>query len=136
MVQFENDLDSKLIQEVHKIPGVISDKGTVLHQAFETQIAQVLFKQNHKNKIELDLRHVILLDSQSTMDLFCNSKLVNSIYKSVKKMQLKNNGGTMTVSHKAKIKGYKNDVWFSEDAITNIIALSNLIKQYRVTYDS
>jgi hypothetical protein len=42
----------------------------------------------------------------------------------------------MKVNHKAKMKGYNNYVWFSEHAITNIIALKNLIKQYPVTYDS
>jgi hypothetical protein len=40
------------------------------------------------------------------------------------------------VSHKASMKGHKNDVWFSKDAVTNAIALSDLIKQHRVTYDS
>ena len=42
----------------------------------------------------------------------------------------------MKVTHKAKMPGYHKDVWFSKRAITNIIALSNLIEQYRVTYDS
>ena len=42
----------------------------------------------------------------------------------------------MIVNHKAKIAGYNKDVWFSKDAITNIISLRNLIKQYKVTYDS
>jgi hypothetical protein len=42
----------------------------------------------------------------------------------------------MKVNHKAKMKGYNNHVWFSEYAITNIIALKSLIKQYQVTYDS
>ena len=42
----------------------------------------------------------------------------------------------MVVSRKAKIAGYHAKVWFSKKAITNIITLSNLIKQYRVTYDS
>jgi hypothetical protein len=70
------------------------------------------------------------------MDLFCNPQLVNSIRKSTKFMKLQSNGGTMTVRHKASITSYDNEVWFDKDAITNIIALSNLIKQYRVTYDS
>jgi hypothetical protein len=47
-------------------------------------------------------------------------------------MKLQSNGSTMKINHKASI----NEVWFSKDAITNIITLSNLIKQYRVTYDS
>jgi hypothetical protein len=51
-------------------------------------------------------------------------------------MKLQSNGGTMVVRHKAKITSYDYEVWFDESAITNIIALSNLIKQYQVTYDS
>ena len=42
----------------------------------------------------------------------------------------------MKVNHKATINGYERPVWFSKDAITNIIALKNIIQQYRVTYDS
>jgi hypothetical protein len=34
------------------------------------------------------------------------------------------------------MEGYNKTVWFSTRAITNIIALRNLIDQYRVTYDS
>ena len=102
--------------------------------SFQPLIAQ-LFKQNHK-EINLDLREIVLLDNQSTMDLFCNPKLVNSIFKSNNHMRLKSNGGTMRVNHKASIAGYMNKVWFDKKAITNIVALTNLIKQYRVTYDS
>jgi len=40
------------------------------------------------------------------------------------------------VDHKAKLCGYNERVWFSKQAITNVMALSNVIKQYRVTYDS
>jgi hypothetical protein len=51
-------------------------------------------------------------------------------------MCLKTNAGTMLVSQKASIPGYTKRVWFSSRAITNIVALSNLIQQYRVNYDS
>ena len=40
----------------------------------------------------------------------------------------------MTVSHQAKVNDYHNSVLFSENAITNIIVLSNLRLQYFVTY--
>ena len=42
----------------------------------------------------------------------------------------------MTVSHQATVNGYHNSVWFSENAIANIIELSNLRLQYLVTYRS
>jgi hypothetical protein len=51
-------------------------------------------------------------------------------------MRLKSNVGTMVVTRKATVEGYNETVWFSTRAITNIIALRNLIDQYRVTYDS
>jgi hypothetical protein len=70
------------------------------------------------------------------MDLFCNVTLVSNISKSKSSMRLKSNGGTMLVTRKATMKGYNKNVWFSTRAITNIIALRNLIDQYRVTYDS
>jgi hypothetical protein len=41
---------------------------------FEPWIAK-LFKQTHGTKIKLDLKKVILLDSQSTMDLICDPAL-------------------------------------------------------------
>jgi hypothetical protein len=94
-----------------------------------------LFKQAGSS-IKLDLKLVILLDSQSTMDLFCNAALVRKISKSRSNMNLNSNGGTMVVTRKATMKGYNKTVWFSTQAITNIIALRNLIYQYRVTYDS
>jgi hypothetical protein len=48
---------------------------------------------------DLDLRNVILLDSQSrTLDVFCNKKLVNNIIKTRDITRLKSNGGVMIPS--------------------------------------
>jgi hypothetical protein len=126
----ETEFQMFQLQKEHEITGVPITEAMAFHQAFGERNAQVLFKQNHSKKIELDLEEVILLDSQSTMDLFCNPKLVGNTYKSDKNMRLTSNCGTMKVNHKATMKGYNSDVWFSEYAITNIIALKNLIKQY------
>jgi hypothetical protein len=101
---------------------------------FEPRITK-LFKQAG-SLVKIDLREVILLDSQSIMDLFCNTALVSKTRKYTTSMRLKSNGGTMVVTRKATMPGYNKAVWFSTRAITNIIALSNLIQQYRVTYDS
>ena len=52
---------------------------------FEPKIT-ALFKQRHGPKLKLDLRQVILLDSQSTMDLLCNNTLITDVFKSNKSM--------------------------------------------------
>jgi hypothetical protein len=108
---------------------------TLYEQPLDPRIER-LFKQSHGTRPHLDLREVVLLDSQSTIDLVCNKELVTDISKSNKNMQLKSNGGVMTINQPARMKGYANLVWFSKDAIANILALSNVIKQYRVTHDS
>jgi hypothetical protein len=97
-----------------------------VEKELEPRIAK-LFKQAG-SKINLDLREIILLDIQSTMDLFCNASLVSKTSKSKSSMRLKSNGGTVAVSRKATLPGYNKSVWFSTRAITNIIALRNLIE--------
>jgi hypothetical protein len=104
-------------------------------KGFEPGIVK-LFKQNHGSKTKLDLGEVILLDRQSTMDLFCNSAMVVNTIKSASSMRLKSNGGAIVVTRKAYMAGYHKTFWFSKKDITNIISLRNLIQKYGVTYDS
>jgi hypothetical protein len=80
---------------------------------FEPQIAK-LFKQTHGTKIKLDLKKVILLDSQSTMDLICDPALVELTFKSSHSMQLKSNGGTMVVKKQAIMPGYPMHIWYNK----------------------
>jgi hypothetical protein len=79
-----------------------------LDKKFELSISK-LFKQAGSS-IKLDLKEVILLDSQSTMDLFCNAALVSKISKSRSSMRLSSNGGTMVVTQKATLEGYNKTV--------------------------
>jgi hypothetical protein len=67
-----------------------------LDKKFEPRIAKI-FKQAGSS-IKLDLKEVILLDSQSTMDIFYNAALVSKISNSRSSMRLKSNGGTMVVT--------------------------------------
>ena len=84
-----------------------------LDKKFEPRIAS-LFNQtagcNISIKTKLDLREVILLDSQLAMDLFCNQYLLEKTTKPKTKMQLKSNGGTITVSHQAMVNSFHNSV--------------------------
>ena len=77
---------------------------------------------------QLDLKNVILIDNQSTLDLIYNKKLTSKIKKSDKKISVQGNGGTLTIKYKARMPGYNYDTWYSKDAIANIISLKNTIK--------
>jgi len=71
------------------------------------------------------------------MDLICDPALVESTFKSSHSMRLKSNGGTsMEVKKQAIMPGYHAHIWYNKKKITNILSLSNVIKQYCVMYDS
>jgi hypothetical protein len=69
----------------------------------------------------LSLRNYILLDNQSLVHVFCNPMLVN--------------GGKLPISSIADIDGFDKKVWFSEDAMTNILSHSQVKLEYNVSYD-
>ena len=110
-------------QETHK-------KLFISNQTFEKRIEEVLFKQNHNKDIKVDIKKGIFFDNCSTMELFYYSDLVDNTTKAVNKITVQVNSGTLAVNHNAKVTIYKIDVWFSKYAITNIISLQTLIKQY------
>jgi hypothetical protein len=91
-----------------------------------------MFKQS--TTTDLDLRKVILLDSQSTIDVFCNRKLLTNIHRSPTPIRLQSNGGTMELRYQGRVAGYHLDVWYNKHALTNIVAFKNLIDLYDITY--
>ena len=94
-----------------------------------------MFKKSHVKSININLRNIILLHRQSTMELYCNPKLSGKIYKSIKQMLLLRNGVKMLITHKAYIVSHKPHVWFDQKYITNLISLKNIINKYRFTYE-
>ena len=82
-----------------------------------------------------ELKNYILLDNQSTVDVFCNQNLLNNIRKSNSTMTIETNGGTLTTNMKGHLNGH-GEVWCHPDAITNILSLKNIKNECRVTCDS
>ena len=82
-----------------------------------------------------NLRNWLLLDSQSTIDIFCNNNLLGEIHHVDEGMTLQTNPGEIKVHSQGFSHNY-GWVWYDQRAITNILCLNNIKQKYRVTYDS
>ena len=77
----------------------------------------------------------VLLDNQSTIDVFCNGELLVGIHTIAKSMTIHTNRGETVVNMVGCFLGY-GWVWYNPNGIANITALTNMKKHHRVTYDS
>jgi hypothetical protein len=79
----------------------------------------------------------VLLDSQSTCDVFYNPKCLSNIRdnEAGSEMHIHCNAGIVVVRTIGDLAGY-GTVWFYPDGIANILSLALVQKQFRVTFDS
>ena len=77
----------------------------------------------------------MLLDSQSIIDVFCNTDLIERIHKSDTTLTIRCNAGVKTTNWKGYLPGY-GWVWYYPEGIANILSLSRMKERYRVTFDS
>jgi len=77
----------------------------------------------------------MLLDSQLTMDVFCNPKMLLNIHNEKRHLVLQCVTGTMDVTKKGVVKDY-GTIWCHPTGFANILSLKNTKKKYRVKFDS
>ena len=83
-----------------------------------------------------NMRDIILLDNQSEVSLFCNSKMVENIMQGAHQLQIITNGGKMTSTLQATASmADDHQVWFEEKAMMNILNFAKMENCYKVTYD-
>ncbi len=82
-----------------------------------------------------NLSEMILLDSDSTDSVFCNPSYVTNIRNTKETLKVLTNGGIMNSTQKCDVP-YIGECWFNKESITNIIAMSNMRKKYRITMDT
>ena len=77
----------------------------------------------------------ILLDNQSTVDVFTNRRLLKNIRRAQKNMFIHCTAGVAKTNLVGDLPGY-GTVWYHPDGIANILSLSKVKEKYRVTFDS
>lgn len=77
----------------------------------------------------------ILLDSELSIDVFCNGDLLTDIHESKSELRIRCNAGVKTTNQRGYLSGY-GWVWYFPQGIANILSLSRVSEQFRVTFDS
>jgi hypothetical protein len=77
----------------------------------------------------------ILLDNQSTVDMFANASLLRNIRKATSTMKILCNAGVAMTNLIGELPGY-GTVWYNKDSIANILSLARVKKKFQVMFDS
>ena len=77
----------------------------------------------------------VLLDSQSTVDIFCNHHLLKNIRRTPEGMRVHCNAGSRLTNLVGDLPGY-GTVWYDPKAIANILSLRRVRDHYHISYDS
>ena len=118
--EFNHDDDDSIGAQSHAQVGRIESNGSRGHAfAFRST----------------SLKGHVLLDNQSSEHVFCDPDLVVNIRKGDRQLRLESNGGNLPISDIANFEGFDEPVWFSTKAITNILSLSVVKREYEVSYD-
>ena len=77
----------------------------------------------------------ILLDSQSTVDLFSNRELLTNLRRVRNTLTIHCNAGTVNTNIMGDLPGY-GPVWYYKDGIANILSLYLVGERFNVEYNN
>jgi hypothetical protein len=86
-------------------------------------------------KIENTMKEWVLINTASTVNVFCNKEFVRDIRKATP-LVVHTNAGTFTVREKAKLPWCDMDVWYDPTAITNVLSFAIMQEKFPHIYDN
>ena len=93
---------------------------------------QTHLETRHGGRLPLEW---VLLDNQSTIDVFVNRRLLKNIRRIKQYMYIHCTAGVTRTNLVGELPGY-GTVWFHPDGIANILSLARVKTKYRITFDS
>ena len=106
-----------------------ASSGQLLGQEGEV-VGDVATNSFNNKKAHVIPRGSVGLDSMSSVDVFGDSSLLTNIRTVDESMRIICNAGSVIVTKMGDLEGY-GPVWYHEDAIANILSLSNVQKLFR-----
>jgi hypothetical protein len=87
----------------------------------------------HQSHLRVD-KNWIILDNCSTTDIFCNRKILSNIRDADTTLKIHCNAGSKVIRKVGTLHNY-GMVWYSKDAISNILSLAQVEDRFPVKYD-
>ena len=112
----------------------LSDDSSIGAQS-HAQVGRVLSSGHAFACRSTSIKKAVLLDTCSSDHIFCDPSLVSDIRKGDRQLSLESNGGCLILPNIATYEGFDTPVWFSNKAITNILSLLVVKREYKVSYD-
>jgi hypothetical protein len=78
----------------------------------------------------------VLLDNQSTVNIFCNKALLRDIKVTSRCMRVCCNAGWTITNQIGRLPGYPGKAWYNPDGVANILSLVDAEHYFQVWYNS
>jgi hypothetical protein len=77
----------------------------------------------------------VLIDTDSTVNVFCNKSLIVNI-RPAETLHVQTNAGQFSTSYKADLPWCNMEVWYDPKAITNVLSFAIVQAMFLVKYDN